>query len=98
MKAVKVTFDNGDSISTDINGTNEEILAYYATGKTFNLGSVEDCMASVVSCEFIPNEVVIKTLSPMTDKEIELQLKLVSMVDGNEVAEWDERHYIDRDD
>jgi hypothetical protein len=32
----------------------------------------------------------IKTLSPMTDEEIDFQIKLVSMVDGDSVEEWEE--------
>jgi len=37
MQTIKVYFENGDSLVTDINGTREEITEYYV-GKTFNLG------------------------------------------------------------
>ena len=53
MKTVKVTFDNGDSLTTQINGTPEEIRAYYI-GRQFNLGNGEnDLMAVAISVEFI---------------------------------------------
>ena len=53
MKAVKVTYTNGDKISTNINGTDEEIKAYFAIGKTFNIGSVEDNLQQVTELEFL---------------------------------------------
>lgn len=40
-RSIKVTFDNGDTINTEINGTEETIKKYYI-GKTFNLGTDED--------------------------------------------------------
>lgn len=52
-RAVRVDFDNGDSVSTEINGNIESICKYYAFGKVFNLGSAEDRMAKVTSLEFI---------------------------------------------
>lgn len=56
MKTVKVTFNTGDTLTTAINGTDEEIRAYYQTGRQFNLGDGAggDRMARVVLCEFIP--------------------------------------------
>lgn len=53
MKAVKVTFQNGDHLSTNINGTDEEIIAYYKPGKVFNIGTVEDNLQPVVKCEIL---------------------------------------------
>lgn len=52
MKAVKVTFDNGDIITTKINGTEAEIKSYYL-GKIFNVGILEDCLARAVNVEII---------------------------------------------
>lgn len=52
----KVTFDNGDVIETEINGTDEEIKSYYM-GKTFNLGREEDDMHKVVKVEVIRESV-----------------------------------------
>lgn len=56
MQSVRVTFSDGDSLETDINGTQEEIETYYI-GKWFNLGQplnpVEDRMVQAVSVEFI---------------------------------------------
>jgi hypothetical protein len=52
MRAVKVLFGNGDHFTTNINGTDEEIKAYYL-GKWFNLGNVEDNMQQCVNVEII---------------------------------------------
>lgn len=41
MRGIKVTFTNGDIITTSINGTDEEIRKYYI-GNTFNLSSMAD--------------------------------------------------------
>jgi len=54
MKYVKVTFENGDTIETWMNGTKEEIVSYYV-GNKFNLGVVEDNMQIAVSVEFMEN-------------------------------------------
>lgn len=52
MKTAKVLFDNGDSITTGINGTDEEIRDYYKIGRQFNLGhNGNDLMAQVTSVE-----------------------------------------------
>lgn len=40
-RTVRVTFGNGDSITTGINGTKQEIIDYYI-GKWFNIGHGED--------------------------------------------------------
>jgi len=53
MKSIKVTFDNGETLETSINGTNEEIEKYYL-GQTFNLGNgPNDLMAKAVKVEFL---------------------------------------------
>jgi len=57
VKAVRVTFDNKDVITTNISGTRKEILEYYGVGRVFNLGRGEhDLMAKVVKCRFISPE------------------------------------------
>ena len=48
----KVTFSDGDTISTWMNGTREEIIAYYV-GNKFNLGVVEDNIQMAISVEFM---------------------------------------------
>lgn len=53
MKTVKVIFENGNSITTRINGTVEEIKDYYAIGTPFNIGSVDDDIQKVKSLEFL---------------------------------------------
>ena len=54
MRSIKVTFDNGNSLETNINGTNAEILKYYV-GNEFNLGdgAGDDLMAKATSVEFL---------------------------------------------
>jgi len=54
MRSIKVTFDNGNSLETNINGTNAEILKYYV-GNEFNLGDGAggDLMAKATSVEFL---------------------------------------------
>ena len=41
LRAVKVTFTNGDSLTTNMAAglTNAEIKAYYKKGRVFNVGS-----------------------------------------------------------
>ena len=51
-RTVRVTFSNGDTLTTWINGTKQEILDYYV-GKWFNLGTVEDDMQQAIAVEFI---------------------------------------------
>lgn len=52
-RVVKVTFSNNDTITTAINGTDEEIMAYYLN-RVFNLGNGEnDLMAKALKVEFI---------------------------------------------
>jgi hypothetical protein len=53
MNAVKVTYDNGDEVVTDINGSDEEVLNYFKVGKTFNIGRENDLMAKVVKAEIV---------------------------------------------
>jgi hypothetical protein len=52
MKTVKVTFANGDFLVTNINGSDEEIAAYYLNN-WFNLGTVDDNMQKCVKVEII---------------------------------------------
>jgi len=53
MKTVKVTFENGNTITTGINGTDEEIREYYKVGKIFNLGVDNDLMVKVSNLEIM---------------------------------------------
>jgi hypothetical protein len=52
MRTIKVTFADGNSLITSINGTNEEINSYYL-GNTFNLGREEDHLTIAVKVEFL---------------------------------------------
>lgn len=54
--AIKVIFDNYDTLITEINGTPETICDYYI-GKTFNLGKGEhDKMAQALQVFFWDGE------------------------------------------
>jgi hypothetical protein len=59
MKTVRVTFKNGDTITTPINGTLESIAAYYRIGRYFNLGEEGDNMQPVTKLEFLIAEVTV---------------------------------------
>jgi hypothetical protein len=53
MKTIKVTFSNGDTITTSINGTREEVSAYYM-GQTFYLGAEENEIPSkAISIQYL---------------------------------------------
>lgn len=53
MRSIKVYFSNGDYLFTNINGTNDHILAYYI-GQEFNLGNGEhDLIAIATKVEFL---------------------------------------------
>lgn len=65
LRKVKVNFENGDSISTNMAShlTDQEILDYYKVGKEFNLGNPEDNMTKVKSVEILDKQdVVTETL------------------------------------
>lgn len=54
--SVKVTFADGNTIATEINGTREEVEAYYL-GNSFNFGDTDECprdnLQRAVSVEFL---------------------------------------------
>jgi ribosomal protein L21E len=52
MRHIRVTYSNGQSIETEINGSTEDIERYYL-GKVFNLGVVEDNMQIALRVEFL---------------------------------------------
>ena len=58
MITVKVTFEDGDSLQTDINTTLEGARRYYL-GQYFNLGTVEDRMVKAVKVEQILGTITI---------------------------------------
>lgn len=54
MKTAIVTFDNEDTITTGINGTDEEIRDYYKIGRVFNIGlNGDDLMAKVTEVKIL---------------------------------------------
>lgn len=52
MRIVKVIFKNGDSITTRINGTEDEIRDYYI-GKVFNIDNVKDDLQEAIGIKFL---------------------------------------------
>lgn len=51
-RIVKVYFEDGDNLTTSINGTVEEVKRYYI-GNTFNRGIAIDKMVKAVRVEFL---------------------------------------------
>lgn len=54
MRSIKVHFEDGNSICTNINGSNKEIEDYYI-GTTFNFGDVDckDKLVKATKVEFL---------------------------------------------
>ncbi|MEY8357387.1 hypothetical protein AALB39_29170 [Lachnospiraceae bacterium 54-53] len=48
---VKVFFTDGDFMTTKINGTRDEVEAYYAPGESFNLGQTVDIFKTIERSE-----------------------------------------------
>ena len=49
MNTAIITYENGDVVKTDINGTISSIQKYFAIGSWFNIGSATDNMQQVKS-------------------------------------------------
>lgn len=56
---VRVTFANGDTLKTEINGTPDEVCDYYI-GNMFNIGSDNDNMQCAMSIEFFDGDVFLR--------------------------------------
>lgn len=54
MRAIRISYDNGNTVETNINGTVDEINEYYV-GKQFNLGDGAggDLLATATRVEFL---------------------------------------------
>jgi len=52
-KTVKVTFGNGDVITTRMNATEETVRAYYKVGSQMNIGAVHDDFETIVSVDIV---------------------------------------------
>ena len=53
MRSIRVTYDDGDTMETNINGTDAEIIAYYV-GVKFNVGlGPDDNIKTAVAVEFL---------------------------------------------
>lgn len=50
MKSCTVLYSDGREITTEINGTDEEIHNYFKIGKMFNLGNSDDDIQTVAKC------------------------------------------------
>jgi len=55
LRAAKITFENGDTITTSLASdlTDEDIYDYYKIGKTFNIGNVKDNLQKVADVEIL---------------------------------------------
>lgn len=82
LDTIKVTFDNGDVITTDYNAdvSREEMASYYY-GKYFNIGN-EDEMHKVVKVEFPGTENINSNKEP-ADMEMAYQLEGYIETDGD---------------
>jgi len=51
LRAVKVMFDSGDSITTSMAAhlSDDDIRDYYKIGRVFNIGNVTDLLAKVAT-------------------------------------------------
>ena len=48
MNTAIITYENGDVVKTDINGTISSIQKYFAIGSWFNIGSATDNMQQII--------------------------------------------------
>lgn len=55
LRVVKVTFSDGDTITTEMNSelSDNEIRSYYKIGRVFNLGCVNDRLVKVTNVDII---------------------------------------------
>jgi len=68
VRSIKVTFEDGDWLATNINGTEDEIRAYYL-GNEFNLGDGHggDRMVRATQVEFLDVAPVAAIGSPLQE-------------------------------
>lgn len=52
-RLVRVTLADGNTITTRINGTDEEIRQYYRVGSLLNVGTVYDDMVKIVAVDIL---------------------------------------------
>lgn len=61
MRSITVTFETGETLNTNINGTNDEIRQYYV-GRYFNLGGkldpTQDRMVKATDVTFHPDTTI----------------------------------------
>lgn len=55
LRAIKVTYSNGDVIRTSMAAhlTDKEMLDYFKVGKWFNIGSLSDNMQQVTNAKIL---------------------------------------------
>ena len=56
QKVVKVTLADGDTITTRINGTEEDIRQHYLVGSALNTGTVNDKMVVIVAVDILDGD------------------------------------------
>ena len=87
---VTVTYDNGDVITTDVNGnqTDEQIKEYFKVGKEFNLGNGEkDNMAKVVKVDIDRGNIEKEAEKVLIDKNTNQPIKPGDTTEGKELKE-----------
>jgi hypothetical protein len=77
MRTITVYYNNGDHVSTNINGTDNEIYAYYL-GKVFNLGDGAggDLMARALCVDFLDK--------PIEERRKDALLHVMKMMADND--------------
>jgi len=53
MRKVKVTYSNGQEITTRCNGTDDQLKQYFYIGCVVNLGSVVDNMQTITKLDIL---------------------------------------------
>lgn len=87
---VTVTYDNGDVITTDVNGnqTDEQIKEYFKVGKEFNLGNGEkDNIAKVVKVDIDRGNIEKEAEKVLIDKNTNQPIKPGDTTEGKELKE-----------
>lgn len=87
---VTVTYDNGDVITTDVNGnqTDEQIKEYFKVGKEFNLGNGgNDNIAKVVKVDIDRGNIEKEAEKVLIDKNTNQPIKPGDTTEGKELKE-----------
>ncbi len=90
QRTVTVIYSDDSEITTRINGTDAEILEYFAVGKWFNIGSEKDNMQKISKC-------IIHTLDMFKEKLFELAISDYGMSETDFYNEEIQQAFDDND-